>query len=180
MAAHRLFVAATPPAAVRAALIGAMGGIPGARWQTDDQLHITLRFIGAVDRHQAEDIAVALDRVRSPALTLELGVCGTFERQGRIDTLWIGLRPCDRIKPLHDSVDRALTQAGIPPDARAFPPHVTLARITRAAAPAPDVAQRIMVPARPPFRLERFALYESHLGADGATYEAIAHYPLGG
>jgi 2'-5' RNA ligase len=178
MAAHRLFVAATPPAAVRAALIGAMGGVPGARWQSDEQLHITLRFIGAVDRHQAEDIAAVLGNVRHPALTLALGPSGTFERQGRIDTLWVGIQPRDRIAPLHDRIDRALAQAGIAADRRAFVPHVTLARFARGAAPPIGIAQRIAIPQLPPFPLARFALYESHLGADGAVYEAIAHYPL--
>jgi len=50
---HRLFVAIRPPAAIRAILLGAMGGISGARWQSEDQLHLTLRFIGEVDRHRA-------------------------------------------------------------------------------------------------------------------------------
>ena len=43
---HRLFVALRPPRATREQLLDAMGGVPGARWQSDDQLHLTLRFIG--------------------------------------------------------------------------------------------------------------------------------------
>mgnify|MGYP001113377463 CR=1 FL=1 len=60
MSTHRLFVALRPPRPIRARLIAAMHGISGARWQDDDQLHLTLRFIGEVDRHRAEDIAAAL------------------------------------------------------------------------------------------------------------------------
>ncbi|WP_420145100.1 2'-5' RNA ligase family protein, partial [Sphingobium sp.] len=45
-AMHRLFVAIRPPADQRANLLSLMGGVEGARWQSDDQLHITLRFIG--------------------------------------------------------------------------------------------------------------------------------------
>ena len=178
MADHRLFVAATPPATIRAALTVAMGGMPGARWQTDEQLHVTLRFIGSVDRHQAEDIAAVLGHVRHPPIMLELGTVGTFDRQGRIDTLWIGIQPRDRIAPLHDRIDRALVQAGVPADARAFRPHVTLARFTRGTAPDRAMASRMTIPPLPAFAIERFALYESHLGAGGASYEAIAHYQL--
>src|SRR3546814_1235738 len=54
---HRLFVAIRPPSAIRKALLSIMGGVEGARWQSDDQLHLTLRFIGEVDRHRADDIA---------------------------------------------------------------------------------------------------------------------------
>ena len=41
-------------------LLNAMGGVSGARWQSEDQLHLTLRFIGEVDRHRGGDIHAAL------------------------------------------------------------------------------------------------------------------------
>ena len=69
---HRLFVALRPPRAMREQLLDAMGGVPGARWQSDDQLHLTLSFIGDVDRPLADDIAAcltAIDRPR-PAIAL--------------------------------------------------------------------------------------------------------------
>lgn len=179
MAGHRLFVAATPPAAVRAALLAAMGGIAGARWQSDEQLHITLRFIGEVDRHCAEDIAVALGGVRHPPLSLALGAGGTFDRQGRIDTLWVGVQPRDAVASLHARIDRALGRAGVAAETRAFLPHITLARFSRGSARGADIASRIAVPPLPPFSITRFALYESRLGTEGAAYEAIAYYPLG-
>ena len=178
MAGHRLFVAARPPAAVCAALTAAMGGVPDARWQTDEQLHVTLRFIGEVDRHQAEDIAVALDRVRHPAIEASLGPAGTFERHGRIDTLWVGLQPRELLASLHARIDGALRTAGVAPDGRTFLPHVTLARFSRGAAGPADAALRIIVPTVEPFAIERFALYESRLGSEGASYEPIAHYRL--
>ena len=65
-----------------------MGGIAGARWQDDDQLHLTLRFIGEVDRHVATDVAAALGSVRHPPFELAVSGVGTFDRKGRIDTLW--------------------------------------------------------------------------------------------
>jgi 2'-5' RNA ligase len=175
---HRLFVAAVPPAAIRAALIGAMGDVAHARWQSDAQLHITLRFIGEVDRHQAEDVAVVLGHVRHHSMMLEIGSCGTFERRGRIDTIWASIQPRDRIAPLHDKIGRALGQAGLPPEGRAFFPHITLARFARTTAPDADVARSLAIPPLPTFSIERFALFESRLSAEGASYEAIAHYPL--
>src|SRR3546814_11259022 len=51
---HRLFVAIRPPSAIRKALLSIMGGVEGARWQSNDLLHLTLRFIGEVDRHPAD------------------------------------------------------------------------------------------------------------------------------
>ena len=53
---HRLFVALRPPPAVRAALAATMDGVPRARWQDDEQIHLTIRYIGEVDRRVAEDV----------------------------------------------------------------------------------------------------------------------------
>ena len=121
---------------------------------------------------------MALDRVRHPAIEATLGACGTFDKQGRIDTLWVGIQPRAALAALHQRIDQALRPAGIAPDMRAFLPHVTLARFARAAAPTADVAMRIALPVAGPFAITRFALYESRLGSEGAAYEAIAHYPL--
>ena len=47
----RLFVALEIPESVRERLGMLQGGVPGARWVDDDQLHLTLRFIGEVDEN---------------------------------------------------------------------------------------------------------------------------------
>lgn len=60
---HRLFVGIRPPAAIRALLLDKMSGAEGVRWQDDEQLHITLRYIGEVERPVAEDIAAMLGQV---------------------------------------------------------------------------------------------------------------------
>ena len=59
----RLFVALRPPEPVRDALFDLMGGVEGARWQSDDQLHLTLRFVGDIPPPDAEDLAAELGRV---------------------------------------------------------------------------------------------------------------------
>ena len=178
MALHRLFVALRPPAATRALLTGLMGGVPGARWQDDAQLHCTLRFIGEVDRHQAEDVAAALGRVRGESLALALGAAGTFDRRGRVDTLWVGVQPREVVAALHGRVDAALRQVGIPADERAFVPHITIARFTRSEAPGPEIASTVTVPAGHHFEVRHFELFESRLGSEGAVYETVARYPL--
>ncbi len=51
--AMRLFVALAIPAGVAQSIMLIQGGVPGARWQTREQLHLTLRFIGEVDGRDA-------------------------------------------------------------------------------------------------------------------------------
>ena len=49
----RLFVGLSLPPEIRSRLLLLQTGIRGARWQSDAQLHLTLKFIGEVDESAA-------------------------------------------------------------------------------------------------------------------------------
>lgn len=173
---HRLFVAIRPPAPIRTQLLGLMAGVPGARWQDDAQLHLTLRFIGAVDRHQANDIADALDAVRFAPFDIALDGAGWFDRRGVIDTLWAGVQPRDPLTHLHHKIDRACVASGVDAETRAYLPHVTLARFNRAGGDVTSFLAHHAALTSAPFRVQEFALYESHMGHGGSSYLPIARY----
>src|SRR3712207_6187189 len=126
---HRLFVAIRPPAPVRAQLPDLMGGVSGARWLSDDQLHLTLRFVGDVDRHAARDVDAALSGVHHPRFAIALNGLGLFDRRGEPVTLWAGVAPHDPLAALHRKIDQALVRVGVEPERRAYMPHVTIARL---------------------------------------------------
>ena len=119
---QRLFVAIQPPVAIRARLLAAMGGVVNARWQSDEQLHLTLRFIGEVDRHTAADIGAALGMIHHPRFTLSLDRIGQFDKRGRTDTLWVGVTPQGAIEGLKRKIDQALLRVGVAPEQRAYLP----------------------------------------------------------
>jgi len=175
---HRLFVAIRPPPAIRAILIGAMGGISGARWQSEGQLHLTLRFVGEVDRHRAGDIHAALGAIHHAPFEIALNGIGAFERRGQAETVWAGVAPHAPLKALHKKVDAALTRVGVAPDQRAFLPHVTLARLKRSSGPVGNLLEQSGGLASPLFTVDHFALFESALTPDGAVYTMIERYPL--
>lgn len=178
MPTHRLFVALRPPRPVRAALIAAMHGLAAARWQSDEQLHLTLRFIGEVDRHRAEDIAAALGALHAPAIEARIAGVSVFERQGRPHMVWAGVEPLAPLAALHRKVDQRLTRVGVAPETRAFVPHITLARLNRAAGPvAPFLALHGDL-ASAPFVFDHVILYENELAHGGSRYHPVARYPL--
>ncbi|MEO8175757.1 MAG: RNA 2',3'-cyclic phosphodiesterase [Sphingomicrobium sp.] len=175
---HRLFVAIRPPEAIRDRLIDAMADTPELCWVGDDQLHLTLRFIGEVERPLADDLALALSRLRSPAFELEVAGVGLFERRSG-GAVCAGVQPRATVTALAAKVERACAAAGLAPEHRAFHPHVTLARFNRSAAPAAlAFIDRNRALAAPPFAVDRFILFESHLSRHGPHYEAVATYPL--
>ncbi len=176
---HRLFVALRPPRAIRERLLATMEGVPGARWQDDEQLHLTLRFIGEVDRHFAEDVAAALGSVRHPPVALALDGVGSFMRSGR-GSLWAGLAPQEPLRSLHRSVEGACRRAGLPPESRAFHPHITLARLSRGAGPPAPFLECWAGLASATFTMDSMILFESRLGSAGAAYTSIARYALNG
>ena len=175
---HRLFVAIQPPPKVRDRLLGIMGGVQNARWQTDDQLHLTLRFIGEVDRHQAEDIALSLGSVRHGVFRIALSGVGSFGKRGK-GALWAGVAPQDELKPLHKKLDQSLIRAGIEPETRAYHPHITIARLSRGAGPVEPFIERWAGLSSEPFLVEDICLYESRLGSEGASYSIVERYRLG-
>jgi 2'-5' RNA ligase len=180
---HRLFVALRPPKQVRDGLLGAMSGIEGARWQTDNQLHLTLAFVGQVDRHGRDAATDALATIVARPIDLALTEFGTFDtsRPGRIGTLWIGVDPAAALATLAQSIRTALRRANLPTDARRFTPHITLARFGAAGATREGLRPFLTHTPKPRahWHATDFHLVESTLGHEGAHYTPIASYALG-
>jgi len=174
---HRLFAAIRPPADIRAKLLGLMSGVTHARWQDDDQLHITLRFIGEVDRNKASDIADLLSHISFTPFEIALSGVGCFESKGHPHTLWAGLHPRTPLTHLHQKIDRDCLHADLLPDDRSYRPHITLARLNRATGPFDKFLVQHAGLASPSFMVNDFMLFESHLGQSGSTYHMIERYP---
>jgi len=176
----RLFVALPLPDSVRHDLAAVQSGLPGARWVDVDNLHVTLRFIGEVEPHEAEEIDTALAAVRWPLFEVSLNGVGCFESGRRPRVLWAGIDRNPALAGLRDKVESAVVRAGQPPEGRKFKAHVTLARFKggRHDRVGPFVAEHNGFSADT-FRAERFTLFRSHLGHGGACYEPLVDYALG-
>lgn len=175
---HRLFVAIRPPRYIRDLLIDAMDESPDFRWQTEEQLHVTLRFIGEVDRPLADDLAAALSQVRSVGFELRIKGVGRFEQRSS-GALWAGVEPKEPLAALAAKVERVCQQVGLEAERRAFHPHVTLARWKgRRTREVADFLDRRRDLASEPFEVTQFILFESQLSRHGAHYEEAAAYPF--
>ena len=176
----RLFVALAVPAALKAQLALLAGGVPGAKWVPPENYHVTLRFIGEVEPWRAQEVDEALAAVRARPFELSLRGLGTFEKGGRISTLWVGVEKTEGLAHLQGKVETALQRAGLEPERRRFAPHLTLAR-TEKAPPERLIAhvQAHNLFRAPPVAVESFALYSSRLGKEQAVYVPEVEYGLG-
>ena len=176
---HRLFVAIRPPEPIRDLLIDAMDDSPEFRWQDEEQLHLTLRFVGEVERPVAEDLADALGRIRAPRFEIRIKGVGRFDQRNS-GALWAGIEPKEPLAALAAKVERTCLAVGLEPERRAYHPHITLARWKgHRSRDAEDFVARNRALASGPFPVETFTLFESRLSRHGAHYEEIERYPLG-
>ena len=177
---HRLFVALRPPSVIRQACLTAMeDGPPGWAWQDEEQLHVTLRYIGNVDRPVAEDVDAALGSIHAPPIDLALSGVGWFDHGPR-GALFARVTPVEPLTALHTKLDRTLVRAGLDPERRAFLPHITLARRRSSAVDPAGWLERNAALASGAERISSMILFQSHVGRHGSSYEAVASYPLTG
>ncbi len=174
----RLFVALAIPDDIAQHLALLQGGVPGARWQSREQLHLTLRFAGDVDGRDAAAIQDALAGIEAPAF--ELAPHGVGEFGGKHPhALWAGVRANDALSHLQRKVEAALRRAGIAADAQKFVPHITLARLARAnTGRVIDWLTDHALFSAAPFAVKGFILYSSLLTTDGSIYRAERAYRL--
>jgi 2'-5' RNA ligase len=177
----RLFVAIDLPDGPRRALTALCDGVSGARWMPPEQMHLTLRFLGATPEEAVSDLRARLGRVRQAPFAIAGAGVGVFpppaaRKPARV--LWAAVAPPGPVVALKDAID---AQLGPDPETaeRGFHPHVTLARFRDR--PGRELGPYLAAHAAfatPPFTVDAFHLYRSTLGSDGARHERVASYGL--
>ena len=157
-------------------MLRACGGIDRARWQHDDQLHLTLAFCGEVDGARADDLSAALADVESAAFAVEVAGVGHFEHRRRPSAVWAAVSLTPPLEQLQGRVERARRRAGIATEKRAFRPHITLARLPRSAGPIGGWLAEHGTLRAGPWLASGFTLYESHLRPEGSLYLPLVDY----
>ncbi|GAA5539808.1 MULTISPECIES: RNA 2',3'-cyclic phosphodiesterase [Brucella/Ochrobactrum group] len=174
----RLFTALEIPRDAALSLSLLRGGLPGARWIDVENYHITLRFIGDVEGHVADEIANALDRVRRPEFMLNLSGVNAFGSK-KPHSIYAGVSPSPELNALQAEIERICQRLHIPADPRKFTPHVTLARLRNAR--IDDVVHYLSSRgnfATLPFKVGRFVLMSSRDSVGGGPYIVEEAWPL--
>lgn len=183
----RAFVALPVPpdlaAAIGAAISEWRHSIPGVRWNRDDNLHLTLRFLGQRSMVEVERLSKRLSELmvdRQP-VSVVAGANGAFPGWSRPRVLWVGLAADVEVERLAGIVDRAASEIGLAPRERAFHGHITLGRVRDPRKGRSSVE---------PVRRSSFAglggvvgeaiLYRSRLHDSGAVHSPMANFPLVG
>ena len=169
-----LFVAISVPATIAERLAALGGGVPGARWIPEGNMHVTLRYLGELEEPLADEVSTAFAVIKYAAFSLQASGVGYFSKRNDPRLLYAEVHPHHDLMELHRRMERLLHRLRIPPDGRKYHPHITLARLKGASSErigrfveanslfaSPTVRGRILRAFRKPSQRQRFCLHNA-------------------
>lgn len=153
------------------------------RWIPSGNVHLTLKFLGDVEKQTINDIAGALSATaagRSPISFRAKGL-GVFPGIQRPRVIWVGLTgEIDRIIDCQQDLDARLSTIGFPREKRPFKGHLTLGRV-KGKIPPDRLLEAIKACApfeSMPVTVDRMHLFQSDLRTSGAVYTELLTVPF--
>ncbi len=105
-----------------------------ASWNREENLHLTLKFLGDVPFEKIEELSNAVAVAASQIKTFQLTVAGggTFPPRGKPNVLWIGIEDASgSLAQLQRNLDDNCARIGFARESRTFHPHLTIARLRK-------------------------------------------------
>jgi 2'-5' RNA ligase len=187
----RCFVAIELPEEIKAGLSRLQAKLKSSqfsvKWVDPYSIHMTLKFLGNVNADMTSQITEATSEAAqgvSP-FRLEIKDLGVFPNPRRVQVVWVGISgEVEKLLQLQRGIESSLERLGFTPEARAFTPHLTLARVRDQA--SPDERQRLgqliastKFEAVYTFPVEAISLMRSQLSREGAIYSQLSSVKLG-
>lgn len=183
----RCFVAVELEQSVRSAIarfvLQELPAGPDVRWCGEDQMHITLKFLGDVDDARLSRVCeiVADTATRLTPFDLTIGGLGCFPPRGSPRVMWMGVDdPDGRCAKWVAAADLELANLGFERERRAFTPHITLGR-PKSRAGGALVARLVETMDGPPamkMRVKSLTLFGSRRSPSGSQYVPMLKAPL--
>ena len=130
----RVFLAITPPDAIKASLLSAIQRLTpiaaNVTWCTRERLHMTMAFLGDTASAILPHITTAVERVCAThaPFTCQAYGFGFFGIKRNPTSLWAGINLDTNLETLNDELWQALKTFGYENAEISFRPHITLGR----------------------------------------------------
>lgn len=177
----RLFTAIDLPDEILRNLEGLLKKLrPAARinWSPPANLHITTKFIGEWPESRLDELTTALAGIASrPSIPVEIRRLGFFPNPNSPRVFWCGVE-APGLESLVADTDKITAGLGIASEARAFSPHLTLARIKERLdlQPLREAIAALASLDFGRFEARGFFLYQSKLRPTGSVYTKLREY----
>jgi len=155
-----------------------------ARWIRVENIHLTIVFLGSVEKNIVEDLKEAVGSVvkASMGFTARLSGVGVFPNWRKPRVLWIGLSgDIEGLSRLRDELQASLKVFGLREEKRPFRAHLTLGRFK--GRPDDDeelkgILNRYHDLTSGLCTLDELVLFKSDLKPSGPVYTKMASWPM--
>ena len=152
-------------------------------WVKNDNLHLTLKFIGFTTESQISKIKNILSRITIEYKPFQLVInnTGCLPKKERPRTLFLGVEgQINILKDLVQNIETEFEKIDIEKDRNDFFPHITLARIKYPQNHTPDIDLFLKSSYDPiDLSLDRVQFFSSELLPSGAIYTLLKTFSLG-
>lgn len=175
----RLFIGILLPEDIKQRLLGFRQFLPGARWQTEHQFHITLNFIGQIEDSRISSIKSVLKSIPLSGFELHCQGVDYFGSKKKPNILYVGVLPKESISQLNKTISSVLMKIDIETEKRKYKPHVTLARLAQTSyQDLGNYMQSTEILKTEQFQVKEFCLMQSKLRPEGSEYSVISRFSL--
>ena len=152
-------------------------------WVKNEQLHLTLKFLGHTPETMIENIKSEISKISSTIKPFKLLInkTGCFPKRERPRVLWLGIRGnTTALNDLFLRVDKEMKKIGFPSLDKEFIPHITLARVKYPQKYTPDISTFLKSSYDPiDFTADRVQFLTSELLPSGTFYTLLGSFPFG-
>ena len=183
----RTFLCFPVPSEVRSKknmLYSTLEGSPAQiNWVKNENLHLTLKFLGYITESQIPKIIDVLKgiTIKYNPFQLSINRTGCLPKKERPRTLFLDLEGnINILRDLYENIEDELEKIDIPKDRNDFFPHITLAKIKYPQTHTPDINLFLKSSYDPiDLSLDRVQFLASELLPSGAIYTLLKTFPLG-
>jgi RNA 2',3'-cyclic 3'-phosphodiesterase len=173
----RLFVAIPLPEDIKLLLSDLQHKDDRVRWVSQEQMHLTLKFLGQMNGFQRKQISGLLDQIKFKQFKISIDGLGFFPERGLPRVFWAGIQSdTDALFRLQADVEAAAMKAGADKDKNRFKPHVTLARLNDRSIKKSELINSDLKLSSRKFKVDHFNLYQSILQPEGAIHTVIKSF----
>jgi 2'-5' RNA ligase len=154
------------------------------KWVSDENIHITLQFLGETEESLIPVIKGALYKILATysSFYIKIADVGCFPSGKRPRVIWVGIEESQALINLYEDISSEMVKFGYKKEERGFTPHVTIGRVksNRNIGELLRRLEEFKVADFPAFEVQNIRLMKSELKPSGAKHYCLAEIPIGG
>ncbi len=184
----RCFIAIEIPETIKKSVLDIIDSLrkSGAdvKWVSDENIHITLQFLGETEESLIPDIKGALYKILATysPFYIKIAKVGCFPSGRRPRVIWVGIEDSQSLINLYKDIASEMVKFGYQKEERGFTPHLTIGRVksNRNMGELLKRLEEFTVTDFPAFEVQNIRLMKSELKPSGAKHYCLAEIPIGG